>query len=346
MLKPVLVATLLTGSAQAAEIVPLSCAPQIYTPEALRYEMEGSVKLELALDKDGTPITPTLLRGSGYALLDRNAINHVSSCKFPAAEHPAGVRHTSTVVWRLPEGRSEVVSRFLPQTCLNKYKIFTPAGLSINNDYLTIRTQVWPDGRPYTAKVEHSSGEPEVDTLAVNYLENCRFDPALRNGQAAHGAVLLTVQLDRTVFDEAKVHSFYDSIIAGIGRQNEYKVAHILYASEDAARIAIATLRDGAHFGPLAKLESLDKASGKVDGELGWVLADQMVPTFSSSLKAQKIAGMIDRPVHTALGWHVVLVEDIRTITPPTYDALRNHLRSRLIRETNITVQVPPARPQ
>lgn len=344
MLRQALALVLLTGSAQAAELVPASCGPQTYTPEALRYEMEGTVGLEFSLDKDGKPVAPQLRQASGYALLDRDAIRYISSCKFALPDAPAGAMHTATVVWSLPEGRPDVAPRLLPQSCQNKYRIFTQAAAANGSDYLTVRAQVWPDGRPYTAKVEHASGEAEVDTLAVSYLEDCRFQPALRNGQPTRGAVLLTLPLDRAAFGEAKVRHLYDRIIARLALENDYKVAHILYAEEQAARTAIAAIQAGTPFGALARRESLDKPSGKVDGELGWINPNVMVAEFSTALKASTAAGLIDRPVKTAFGWHVVSVEAIRPTTTPSYDALRERLRRQLMRETDIVVQAPPAR--
>jgi peptidyl-prolyl cis-trans isomerase C len=343
MLKVAAAACLLAGSAGAMELTPVSCAPQTYAAEALRYEMEGTVLLAFALDKDGSPVDPQLRQTSGYGLLDREAIHHISRCKFAATGAAPGTPHTATVVWRLPEARAEVKPRLLPATCLNTPRVFAPVKAGKGGDHLTLRTQVWPDGQPFTAKVERSSSDAEVDALAVDYLEHCRFSPALRAGQPVQGAVLVTVPLDRTQFDEEAVRRLYENLSANMRLQKEHKVAHILYADESAARKGIQALQTGARFGALARQDSLDKASGKVDGELGWITRLDATPAFAAALQAQTAPGLIEHPVKTSFGWHVILSEAIRPVTPPAYEAVRERLRSRLIRETDVVVQAPPA---
>ncbi len=340
MLRLATLALALTTSAQATEMTPTACAAQTYSPEALRYEMEGSVQLAFTLDKDGMPVEPRVQLSSGYGLLNRDTIAHIRSCRF-AADGAAGAQHTMTVHWRLPQGSPEAVPRFLPQSCLNKYKALTPA--SPGPDYLTVRMQVWPDGHAYTPKIEQSSGEPELDKLAENYVENCRFVPAQRDGKSAHGAILLTLPVDRTIYAEDKVHIQYDRIVARLSQIKDYKVAHILYATEAAAQEGMAALRSGQPFGALARQQSMDKASGKVDGELGWLRVSDVVTAFAAAMQAQDKPDLIGKPVHTPFGWHIVQIREIRPAAIPSYEIVRDRLRSTLLKETDIVVQRPPA---
>lgn len=342
MLKSAALALALSISAQAVELTPIACAPQTYTPEALRYEMEGSVQVAFSLGQNGEPVEPKVLQTSAYSLLNRDALAHARTCRFAVTE-PAGTLHTMTVKWQLPQGRPQIAPQFLPQTCLHKYKVLTPAKPGAEQDSLTVRMQIWSDGSAYTPKVEHSSNDPDLDKLAEHYVENCRFEPALRDGKPVQSATLLTLSVDRAVYSEAKMRGLYDRLAARMAQNKDVKVAHILYASEAAALEAIAALRNGQAFGQLAKQQSLDKASGKVDGELGWVRPSDMVASFSAALQAQEQPGLIAKPVHTQFGWHVVQVWDFRPASVPPYEAVSDHLRLALLKETETVVQSPPA---
>lgn len=316
------------------ELAPRACAPQQYTPEALRYEMEGSVRLVFSLDADGKPVDPRVEQASGYALLDRDAIAHLNGCRFPAgAGAVTGIRHAMTVRWQLPQGRPEVAPALVPDSCARRYKALSPGVPATGGDVLTVRMQVWPDGRAFTPKIERSSGEPEIDRLAEALVEHCRYTPAMRNGRPVQGAMLLPVQVNRATFAEAQVRASYERIVTRIAQKPDVKIAHILYAEESAARAAIAAIRAGAAFGTLARRDSLDTASGQVDGELGWVRPDGMVEALALALQAQKQPGLIADPVPTKLGWHVLRVDSIRPATAPLYAAVKDRLRSMLIVE-------------
>lgn len=342
MLSRLVPALFVAASAQAAELPPSSCPAPGYTPEMLRYEMDGAVKLAFALDKDGVPGDVRVLQASDYGLLDQAAIQQVRACRFAGVNAPASTLQTMTMTWRLPDGRPDVAPRFLPNTCLSRYKIFAPGKQANTVDYLTLRTQVWPDGQPYTAKVEHGSGDKDVDALAVSYVEQCRFVPAQRGHESFRGAALIKLPYDRGVLSEANLRATYEARATAIARQNQYRVAHILYANEDAATKALVAIQAGTPFGTVARRDSLDKPSGKVDGELGWINPSQMVPEFAGALRTQDTPGLVGKPVHTAFGWHLILVEDVRPATPPSYEAVRDLLRSRLMKETDIVVQSPP----
>jgi peptidyl-prolyl cis-trans isomerase C len=135
-------------------------------------------------------------------------------------------------------------------------------------------------------------------------------------------------QLENAPVTEADLEAAYAARYAN-AEGMEYKARHILLDDEQAATAVIAELDGGADFATLARERSTGP-SKSVGGDLGWFEPDQMVAPF-----AEATAGLVDgsyskAPVQTQFGWHVILREDSREITPPTLDAVREELTRQL----------------
>jgi len=109
----------------------------------------------------------------------------------------------------------------------------------------------------------------------------------------------------------------------------EYRARHILVPTEQQAKGLINQLNHGANFATLAKKYSKD-SSGKQGGELGWFSPDQMVPAFSAAVAQLKKGEFTKQPVHTQFGWHVIQLEDTRSMPPPSLDSVRDQLTNSL----------------
>ena len=55
-----------------------------------------------------------------------------------------------------------------------------------------------------------------------------------------------------------------------------------------------------------------------------------MVPEFSEAAFKLKPGQIVDKPVKTQFGWHIILVEDRKEAAPPSFDDARGQLASRL----------------
>jgi peptidyl-prolyl cis-trans isomerase SurA len=98
-------------------------------------------------------------------------------------------------------------------------------------------------------------------------------------------------------------------------------VRHILarvseLVSEAEARRKITLLRtriaQGENFADLARLNSDDTASAQRGGDLGWIVAGDLVPEFERAAAALK-PGELSEPVRTAFGLHLIQVMARRT---------------------------------
>jgi peptidyl-prolyl cis-trans isomerase C len=114
----------------------------------------------------------------------------------------------------------------------------------------------------------------------------------------------------------------------------DYKVRHILVKTENEAKQLAQRLKAGAKFEPLAKSKSLDIASGKEGGDLGWVnQTSGLVPEFIDGVvKLEK--GQTSDPIKSEFGWHVIKVEDTRPLELPAFkDALNDPRMQGLLRQ-------------
>jgi peptidyl-prolyl cis-trans isomerase C len=110
----------------------------------------------------------------------------------------------------------------------------------------------------------------------------------------------------------------------------EYKARHILVKTEDEAKKIIAELEKGGNFAALAKKHSIDQAP---EGDLGWFTADRMVPEFSQAVVALQNGKFTTTPVKTQFGFHVILREESKKLTPPPFDAVKEQFRPMMQRQ-------------
>ena len=115
-------------------------------------------------------------------------------------------------------------------------------------------------------------------------------------------------------------HKAYDAAAAAQPPEPEVHARHILLASEDDAKKALARVKGGEDFAKVATELSKDPAGE--GGDLGWFTKDRMVPEFSAvAFKLEP--GQISDPVKTQFGWHIIKVEEKRMKTFPSYDQLK-----------------------
>jgi peptidyl-prolyl cis-trans isomerase C len=96
----------------------------------------------------------------------------------------------------------------------------------------------------------------------------------------------------------------------------EVRARHILVRTEAEAKEIIKQLQGGADFATLAKSRSLDTATGKQGGELYWFDRNVTIKEFSDAAFALKPGQFSQVPVRTDFGYHVIQVEEVRTLPP------------------------------
>ena len=127
---------------------------------------------------------------------------------------------------------------------------------------------------------------------------------------------------------EGALQQEYENLKTRAG-SHEYKVAHILLATEDEAISIAKKLKQGQRFDKLAKEKSKDPGSSDQGGDLGWANPNNFVQPFGDAI--QTLAkGEISAPVQTQYGWHIVKLEDTRELIVPSYTEVKPNLEKRL----------------
>lgn len=126
---------------------------------------------------------------------------------------------------------------------------------------------------------------------------------------------------------DADLKREYDALVINLRDKKEARARHILVATEADAKDIEKKLADGKSFEELAKQYSKDPGSAKQGGDLGYFTKDKMVKEFADAAFAMK-KGQVSKPVKSQFGWHIIKLEDLRPVTIPTYNAVKEQLRA------------------
>ncbi|MDR1162481.1 MAG: peptidylprolyl isomerase [Candidatus Accumulibacter sp.] len=127
---------------------------------------------------------------------------------------------------------------------------------------------------------------------------------------------------------EALMQRRYDEIKTQVGN-TEYKLRHILVATENEAAGIITELKQGSKFEDLVK-KSIDPSAKTSNGDLGWNNPTNFVKPFGEALVQLKKGEYTVTPVRTEYGFHVIQLEDTRPLSIPTFEELKPRLEQQL----------------
>jgi foldase protein PrsA len=113
--------------------------------------------------------------------------------------------------------------------------------------------------------------------------------------------------LEELGFDEMRLEEIYDEYVVNV------RARHILVETEEALAEVQGKLDEGADFEEIAKEYSIDTNSAINGGDLGYFARGTMVPEFEEASFSQAI-GAIGEPVKSDYGYHIIKVEDRKTL--------------------------------
>lgn len=121
----------------------------------------------------------------------------------------------------------------------------------------------------------------------------------------------------------------YEKIKEQMGSK-EYLARHVLVDTKAEADDIVAQLKKGAKFDKLAKQKSKDPGSKNEGGKLDWSIPNAYVPPFAQALTKLKKGEYTQEPVQSQFGWHVIKLEDERSLQPPPFDMVKAELQQRM----------------
>ncbi|MDR3213958.1 MAG: peptidylprolyl isomerase [Azoarcus sp.] len=216
--------------------------------------------------------------------------------------------------------------------------IATVNGVAIPNSYAdtmieSYRAQGAPDDDKLKDSVRKDLIRREVlEQAAVKAGVNKRSDIVARQNLARQNVLIQDYLQDWVKSNpptDEEMKTEYDTVKARLEANKEYHVRHILLKTEDEAKAVIARLNKGAKFADLAK-KSLDQGSKDRGGDLGWTDNTQFVPPFAEATTKLAKGKYTTTPVKTEFGYHVILLEDSRTLQVPAYEEVKAQLQQNL----------------
>lgn len=131
---------------------------------------------------------------------------------------------------------------------------------------------------------------------------------------------------------DGDVQKEYDRAKSRTG-DKEYHARHILVATEDEAKGVIADLKKGGKFEEIAQKRSLDEGTRPKGGDLDWNVPANFDKAFADALVKLDKGKTTDAPVRTRFGYHVIQLEDVRQVSFPKLDQVRNQIQQSLLNQ-------------
>ena len=144
--------------------------------------------------------------------------------------------------------------------------------------------------------------------------------------QSVLASVFVQDFVEKHPVEETLLQQDYETMKSRVG-DKEFKVSHILVATEDEAKTIAKRVKKEA-FAKVAKQKSNDPGSKDKGGDLGFTVPSNFVQPFGEAiLKLKK--GQISEPVQTQYGWHIIKLEDTRELKVPTFEEMKPRLEQR-----------------
>ena len=214
---------------------------------------------------------------------------------------------------------------------------------------VTVNGKPIPKARlDFIVKQRSTQGQPDSDQARKAILDNLITQEVVaqeadRRGFAKTSDVRTQLELLRQqvlvqaiVQDHLKTHPIKDEEMlaeynkAKASRGNkEYKARHILVDKDTEANEIIAQLKKGTKFEDLAK-QSKDPGSKDKGGDLDWNTPATFVKPFADALSKLEKGKYTETPVQTQFGWHVIQLDDVRSLQFPAFDTVKQQLLSRM----------------
>lgn len=193
-----------------------------------------------------------------------------------------------------------------------------PAGTDIEQVFPLLQDQFLVGELLKNAAKEqgYTQDHPEIAKALNNALD-----------QALRAAYIKEVGNENVSEEETK--RAYEDIIKNAPDIKERRASHILVEDEAKARELISQLNEGADFAKLATENSVGP-TGENGGDLGYFAQQEMVPEFANAAFSAEIGTIIQEPVQTQFGYHVIKVVDERNREKPAYEDVKEDLQNQL----------------
>lgn len=128
---------------------------------------------------------------------------------------------------------------------------------------------------------------------------------------------------------EAAIKKRYDELVKDFPKnEKETRAFHILVKDEKLAKDLIKRLDKKEDFLKLAREHSIDPASARKGGDLGYFTKAGMIPEFAEAAFKLAPGTYTKTPVKSQFGYHVIKVTDRRKLRAPKFADIKDRLGS------------------
>ena len=143
-----------------------------------------------------------------------------------------------------------------------------------------------------------------------------------------YGDALVRNYLSKHPVTEAEIERQYQAEKARYN-PTEVKLRHILVKDEKQAKDLIYLISVGEDMGKMAHGKSLDEPSAKQGGELPFTnVKGFAVPELGSVSMLLKRGELYRKPIKSQYGYHIIRLEDKRTVPFPPLESMKDKLRT------------------
>lgn len=142
----------------------------------------------------------------------------------------------------------------------------------------------------------------------------------------------------KSAVTEDALHKWYDKTFGVMVEEPEAHLRHVMFrvadwtdneaaaAAEDKAKQFVERLRNGEDFAQLAGKYAEEPAAKIAGGDLGW-FAKSATPNEFRDAAFNLEPGSYSDPIKTALGWHVIRIEERRMRKVPGFEEVRDRIQ-------------------
>ena len=202
--------------------------------------------------------------------------------------------------------------------------------MMIVRESLPEQYQKFPDDQLFTGILEQLIQQTILATIDDG-PDSLRTQFTLENDRRLMRASNAVDAISAEAVTEDAIQAAYQEQYDGSELGNEFNASHILVETEASALNIIAKAKEGTDFSNLAK-EFSTGPSGPSGGQLGWFGPGMMVPPFEEAVVTME-KGQVSGPVKTNFGWHVIKLNDLRSLSAPKLESVRQDISAKLQRD-------------
>jgi peptidyl-prolyl cis-trans isomerase C len=202
--------------------------------------------------------------------------------------------------------------------------------MMIVRESLPEQYQKFPDDQLFTGILEQLIQQTILATIDDG-PDSLRTQFTLENDRRLMRASNAVDAISAEAVTEDAIQAAYQEQYDGSELGNEFNASHILVETEESALNIIAKAKEGTDFSNLAK-EFSTGPSGPSGGQLGWFGPGMMVPPFEEAVVIME-KGQVSGPVKTNFGWHVIKLNDLRSLSAPELESVRQDISAKLQRD-------------